>query len=147
MSSAKRAICSRTSKCKASLALRYTQAHMRFVLLPVLVLGSLMLTSPASAQHLSADGAAQTFDFVSEQYFDQVYFKYNPTAGTQAGFHQYDAQLEDYSEQALAKQKAALHAFEKKIVAIPAEGLDAPQAADRDILLNSIRSTLLTLEV
>ena len=107
------------------------------------------MSTPASlhAQHLSADGASQTFDFVSEQYFDQVYFKYYPTAGTQAGFHQYDAQLEDYSDQTLARQKAALHAFEKKIASIPADGLDAPQAADREILLNSIRSTLLTLEV
>ena len=28
----------------------------------------------ASAQRISADGAAQTFEFLSEQYFDQVYF-------------------------------------------------------------------------
>ena len=101
----------------------------------------------ASAQRISADGATQTFDFLSEQYFDQVYFKYQPTAGTAAGFHEYDTQMEDYSAATLEKQRAALHAWEKKIAAIDAAALDAPQAADRDILLNSIRSAILTLEV
>src|ERR1700744_5508773 len=101
----------------------------------------------AVSQHISADGAGQTFDFLSEQYFDQVYFKYQPTAGTMAGFHQYDSQLEDYSAATLEKQRAALHVWEKKIAAIDAAALDAPQAADRDILLNSIRSAILTLEV
>ncbi len=101
----------------------------------------------ASAQRISADGATQTFDFLTEQYFDQVYFKYQPTAGTVAGFHQYDTQLEDYSAATLEKQRAALHVWEKKIAAIDAAALDAPQAADHDILLNSIRSAILTMEV
>ena len=101
----------------------------------------------ASAQRISADGATQTFDYLSEQYFDQVYFKYQPTAGTVAGFHEYDTQLEDYSAATLEKQRAALHVWEKKIAAIDPEALDAPQAADRDILLNSIRAEILSLEV
>jgi uncharacterized protein (DUF885 family) len=118
---------------------------MRIVFAAALA-GVLMLAS-ASAQRVSADGAVQTFEFLSEQYFDQVYFKFAPTAGTSAGLHEYDTQLEDYSAASREKQKAALHAWEKKIAAIDSGALDAPQAADRDILLNSIRSTLLTLEV
>jgi len=101
----------------------------------------------ASAQRISADGATQTFDFLSEQYFEQVYFKYQPTAGTAAGFHEYDTQLEDYSAATLEKQRAALHVWEKKIAAIDSAALDAPQAADRDILLNSIRGAILSMEV
>ncbi len=100
-----------------------------------------------STQRVSADGAGQTFDFLSEQYFDQVFFKFQPSAGTAVGFHQYDTLLEDYSAATLEKQRLALHAWEKKIAAIDPSALDASQAADRDILLNSIRSTLLTLEV
>ena len=72
----------------------------------------------------------------------QVYFKYSPTAGTSAGLHQYDTQLEDYSAATLEKQRAALHEWEKKIAAIDPAALDAPQAADREILLNSIRSAV-----
>jgi len=106
-----------------------------------------MLTSTAPAQRLSADGAMQTFNFVSNQYFSDVLFHFAPTYGTQSGLHQYDMQLEDYSAAGVQKQIAALHAYEKKIEEIPADGLDAPVAADREILLNSIRSQLLSLEV
>jgi uncharacterized protein (DUF885 family) len=104
-------------------------------------------TSFSLAQHPSADGAGQTFNTLSEQYFQQVYFKYSPTAGTSAGLHQYDTQLEDYSAAAIQKQIAALHEWDKKIAAIDASALDAEPAADRDILLNSIRAALLQLEV
>jgi uncharacterized protein (DUF885 family) len=110
-------------------------------------LAGVFMFGSASAQRVSADGAAQTFAFLSEQYFDQVYFKYQPTAGTSAGFHQYDTQLEDYSAATLEKQRAALHVWEKKIAANDPTALDAPQAADRDILLNSIRSAILSMEV
>src|ERR1700753_1864896 len=106
-------------------------------LLAAALAGVFMLGS-ASAQRISADGATQTFDFLSEQYFDQVYFKFQPTSGTAAGFHQYDTQLWDYSPATLEKWRAALHAWEKKIAAIDGAALDAPQAADRDILLNNI---------
>ena len=99
------------------------------------------------AQHASADGAGQTFNTLSEQYFEQVYFKYSPTAGTSAGLHQYDTQLEDYSAAGIQKQIAALHDWEKKIEAVDPSALDAEPAADRDILLNSIRATLLQLDV
>src|ERR1700721_323570 len=115
-------------------------------LLAAALFGAFMLTS-ASAQRVSADGAVQTFQFLSEQYFEQVYFKYQPTAGTSAGFHEYDTQLEDYSAATLEKQRAALHAWEKKNAAIDPAALDAPQAADREILLNSIRSAILPWEV
>ncbi len=88
----------------------------------------------------------QTFDFVSNQYFDEVYFHFSPTAGTSAGFHIYDTQLEDYSAANVAKETAALHQYQSKLEAIPSDGLDANVAADREVLLNSIRSQLLSLE-
>ncbi len=99
------------------------------------------------AQRVSADGSTQTFSFVSEQYFSDVYFRFSPTNGTAAGLHQYDVQLEDYSAAGVQKQVAALHAYEKKIEAIDPSALDASVSADREILLNNIRSTLLSLEV
>ena len=105
------------------------------------------MATPVSAQRLSADGALQTFNVVSEQYFNDVYFRFSPTNGTAAGLHQYDTQLEDYSAAAVQQQITALHDYQKKIEAIPADALDAPVAADREILLNNIRSQLLTLEV
>src|SRR5215471_4073751 len=111
------------------------------------LLGTAMLSPSSPAQKLSADGAMQTFSFVSDQYFSDVLFRYAPTLGTQMGLHQYDTQLEDYSAAAIQKQIAALHAYEKKLTAIDPSGLDAVPAADYQILLNSIRSQLLSLEV
>jgi uncharacterized protein (DUF885 family) len=116
--------------------------------LSALLAGSVMLTSASlSAQNVNADGAAQTFDYLTNQYLEQVYFKYQPTAGTAAGLHEYDTQMEDYSPATLDKERAALHLWQKKIGAIDGTALDEYQAADRDILLNSIRSWLLTLDV
>jgi uncharacterized protein (DUF885 family) len=120
---------------------------MRFYnLAAVTLLGTLMFTPAAPAQHLSADGALQTFNFLADQYFSDVYFHFSPTIGTQAGLHQYDPQLEDYSAANLQKEIAALHTYEKKVEAIDPSALDASIAADRFILLNNIRSQLLTLE-
>ncbi|HEX3374286.1 MAG TPA: DUF885 domain-containing protein [Edaphobacter sp.] len=120
---------------------------MRFYnLAAVFVLGTFMLTPAVPAQHLSADGGLQTFNFLADQYFSDVYFHFAPTAGTSAGLHQYDPQLEDYSAANIQKEIATLHSYEKKVDAIDPSALDASVAADRTILLNNIRSQLLTLE-
>jgi uncharacterized protein (DUF885 family) len=111
------------------------------------LIASALWLCPAVAQHVSADGAAQTFHLLSEQYFQDVYFKYSPTSGTAAGLHEYDTQLEDYSAAGQMKQAAALHQYEKKLMAIDASALDAEPAADYQILLNSMRAALLQIEV
>jgi uncharacterized protein (DUF885 family) len=110
-------------------------------------IAALLLPSASTAQRVSADGAPQTFGLIADQYFADVYFHFSPTAGTGAGLHQYDTQLEDYSAANIQKQIAALHSYEKKVEAIDPSALDASVAGDREILLNSIRSSLLTLEV
>jgi uncharacterized protein (DUF885 family) len=110
-------------------------------------LGFVLISPMMHAQRISADGATQTFGFVSDQFFSDAYYKFSPTNGTANGLHQYDTQLEDYSAAGVAREVAALHEFEKKVEAIDESALDAPVAADRDILLNNIKSALLTLEV
>jgi uncharacterized protein (DUF885 family) len=117
------------------------------VLAGVLALAASLNTSTMQSQKIPADGAAQTFGFVSDQFFSDVYFKFQPTNGTYSGLHQYDTQLEDYSAAAIQRQVGALHEFQKKVEGIDASALDAPVAADHEILLNNIKSELLTLEV
>ncbi len=119
--------------------------HATAALLGVFLLGSGAQTMPA--QNLSADGAMQTFHFLADHFFSDVYFKFSPTSGTSAGLHQYDSQLEDYSAAGVQEEIAALHGYEKKLAAIDPSALDGPVAADRDILLANVRSELLTLEV
>ncbi len=117
---------------------------MRQLSLPFLFLAA--VATSALAQRVNVDGAQQTFSVDSERYFSEVYFRENPTAGTQAGFHQYDTQLEDYSAAGIQRETAELHATLKQLEAIPADGLDRGVADDRELLMNSIRSQLLSLE-
>ena len=100
-----------------------------------------------TSQSLSADGASQTFQSLTEQYFENVYFKFSPTSGTAAGLHEYDTQLEDYSAASEQREVAALKDIEKKLEKIDPSALDAQPAADYAILLNNVRGTLLQLEV
>jgi len=109
------------------------------------ILGASILSSsivPATAQD-----ANKHFVEASDAYLDQVYFPYQPTAGTTAGYHQYDSKLEDFSQKNITSEIAALHAFEKRVEAVPADSLSQVARGDRELVLSSIRSNLLTLEV
>jgi len=86
------------------------------------------------------------FQHVSDDYFDQVYFPYQPTSGTVAGYHQYDTKLEDFSEASIGAEVAALHDFEKRVSEFPATSLDQTTRGDRQMVLNDIHSRLLTLQ-
>ena len=48
-------------------------------------LGLIMVPPMTRAQKVSADGAMQTFNYLAEQFFSDVYFKFAPTAGTSDG--------------------------------------------------------------
>jgi hypothetical protein len=60
----------------------------------------------------------QQFAKATDEYFEQVVFHYGPTGGTLTGFHQYDAQLEDYSRANIDAEIASLKQFEARIQAI-----------------------------
>jgi len=100
------------------------------------------MTATAARADANAD-----FRALADQYFDQVTFAFNPTLGTQAGFHQYDAKLEDFSRATIDAEIAALHQYEKKLETFPADRLDQSTRGDYEMVLNDIRSKLLTLEV
>ena len=102
--------------------------------------------SATMAAHAEQETWKQQFQKVSDEYFDQVYFHYQPTQGTQVGYHQYDTQLEDYSRKNLDEAVAALKSFDARIAAIPPASLDLPTRGDREIVLGSIHSLLLTLQ-
>jgi uncharacterized protein (DUF885 family) len=100
-----------------------------------------------------AQGKAQsTADFaaLADRYFDEYYFKYNPSQGTSAGFHQYDDQLEDYSRASIDKQIAVLKKFKAEFAAhsLPAKATDAEVAEwiDLNLVINDINGHLLSLE-
>ncbi|HKF47291.1 MAG TPA: DUF885 domain-containing protein [Terracidiphilus sp.] len=111
-------------------------------ILAMLAMGVCMYTATGAA----AESAKEQFQKVSDEYFDQAYFPYAPTVGTLTGYHQYDTQLEDYSRKNIEAQVAALKSFESRVSAVPGADLDLTTRGDRELVLNNIRSTLLTIE-
>jgi uncharacterized protein (DUF885 family) len=81
--------------------------------------------------------SAQTPSF--DRFFDDYFFRFYPTQGTAAGFHQYDTKLEDYSRNGVQQRIEVLHRFERQFAA-------APETDDRDLVLGRIRADLLELE-
>ena len=83
-----------------------------------------LLISTAGAQSLT------------DRFFDEYYFPFNPTAATSAGIHKYDGQLEDYSKAGVDARVAKLKQFEAEFAKLPAD-------PDRDLVLSTIRAGLL----
>jgi uncharacterized protein (DUF885 family) len=119
----------------------------------VCVLSSAMLAQNKAAQagapaRTVTVSAPDNINELENRYFDEYYFRFNPTAGTQAGFHQYDDQLEDYSRASIDRQIAALKKFNEEYSRGYTQiGGDAYQVwIDRTLVQNDINSRLLTLE-
>src|SRR5262249_46997558 len=105
-------------------------------------LASLLAFSFALARPALSD----SWDQLADDYIDQ-YLAFSPTASTLLGVHKHDAELDDYSAAAVAKQVAWFQEFEKRVLAFDPGPLNARNAADREILLNQIRANLLELQV
>lgn len=106
-----------------------------------------MTSTDVHAANSPAATSPENWTALFDEYFDQVYFKFTPTAGTSDGLHQYDSLLEDYSRTGVDREIAALRAFEKRFIAFDPKALDDTAAADRQMLISFIRSNLLELEI
>ena len=115
---------------------------MRVYLLMIVMLSSLpMLTQTANSSHT----ASANWNKLVDEFFDQ-YFKFNPTQGTASGFHQYDSQLEDYSRKGVDAQVAFAKSFLAKLAQFDSNQLSAEERQDYELVVNNVKSTLLTLE-
>ncbi len=76
---------------------------------------------------------------LTDRFFDEYYFPFNPSTATASGIHQYDGDLEDYSRAGVAVRTAKLKEFESAFAKLPA-------GPDRDLILSNIRAGLLELE-
>jgi hypothetical protein len=132
---------------------------MKLRIAPASVLGvcALLWIAPAITQAMTAAAAPAASDAagdaagdaglsrLADDYFDHFYFPTNPTAATTAGIHRYDSELEDYSRAGVQQQIRALHAYERRFEKIEASALTEPARADRELLLSSLRGSLLML--
>jgi uncharacterized protein (DUF885 family) len=114
-------------------------------LLTVSIVGASLL----QANQIAANAASpkQTFEAASDAYLDDVYFLYQPSTATMSGVHRFDDRLEDFSRKSIDREIAALHASSKQVNGTSAAALDQSTRGDRELVLSSIQSRLLTLEV
>ena len=114
-----------------------------------LTAGAIMSVTPslARAEVPAAPVVKPTVKQTADQYFDQFLFPSNPSLATELGVHQYDADLEDYSPKAIAERIANLKTWQETVEAIDVKTAPVSVQDDRDLLLNEIKSELLTLEV
>ena len=104
----------------------------------------------SQAQHKQPESSSanndKVFELLAEQYFDKVYFKFSPSQGTAAGFHQYDNLLEDYARSSINSQITALKNFQKMLAKIDPQQLSPAVRVDHTLVLDDINAHLLTLE-
>ena len=96
--------------------------------------------------HGSTSAADQAFMQLADHFFDGFYFPNQPSTATAAGIHRYDGELEDFSQRGIEATIASLKSWEAKVAAVSPQGLSDQVRGDRDLVLNAIRSQLLTLE-
>ncbi|HJP98456.1 MAG TPA: DUF885 domain-containing protein [Rhodanobacteraceae bacterium] len=112
--------------------------------MPLLAIGVPAAQVPKTAT--GASTADLAFIRLADRYFDEFYLPANPSAATSYGIHKYDGKLETYSRTGLARQVAALEAWEQRVAAIDPASLSLYIRGDRDLVLDNIRSSLLTLQ-
>ena len=108
------------------------------IVMSLFPLSSISVATPSSP-------AQSAFDKLVDDYFD-FYFQFHPTAGTQAGLHQYDEKLEDFSRSAVDAEIAGAIKFQKLFNSIASRELSQESAGDLEILTASIQGRLQELQ-
>ena len=103
----------------------------------ILPLAALLCASFAPSAEVQPQWAAQVNAF-----FDEAWFHFHPTEATSAGFHRYDAQLENFSRASIDAEIAALKRYLERFEKLRAGG----EEADRQLVVARIRGRLLDLE-
>ena len=110
---------------------------------------SLVLASALIAcglRHAAAQQASSEFAGFVDAYFD-AQFRAQPSAGTEAGLHQYDGKLEDLSRAAILARIAELKALQARLAAIDRKQLPFDDGIDAQALDGDLRSALQNLDV
>ncbi|MGH8148142.1 MAG: DUF885 domain-containing protein, partial [Rhodanobacteraceae bacterium] len=90
--------------------------------------------------------ADQAFTQLADRYFDEFYLPTNPSSATSYGIHKYDGKLEDYSRAGIDAEVTTLKSWEARVAKVDPVSLSLYIRGDRELVLNNIRSTLLTLQ-
>src|SRR3974390_675787 len=125
---------------------KFSMRHGTYLLLlGVALITDLTAQNPAPGAATPKALATSEFNEMVDKYFDE-YFHFHPSQGTAAGFHQYDNELEDYSQKSRDAELSFL--LEKKQGAgyMQTEFLSEEQRIDLKLISNAINSRILELQ-
>jgi uncharacterized protein (DUF885 family) len=118
---------------------------MKFAVALLLLGTTLVPELRAQAPAVSPQAAATAeFNAMVDEYFDS-YFHFHPSEGTAAGFHQYDTQLEDYSQNSRDDELSFLLEAKQGAGYTRTEFLNEEQRIDLKLLSNAINARILEL--
>jgi uncharacterized protein (DUF885 family) len=100
---------------------------------------------PAQPPRPSAGSDDAAFTELARHILDDHYTRH-PSAATDLGLHQYDAQLEDASEAAIHAESKALQRFRDQLSAIDPATLTLDTQLDREQLQHAIEASVLSLD-
>ena len=109
-----------------------------------LALAGLLGAAPAGSNAAGLSAGAQ-FRALAHDFF-YTSFQMSPVSATQVGLHTYDTRLDDMSASAVGRQVAFAKQYLAKFEAIDPKSLDADDALDRTLILNTIKDGLLSAE-
>ncbi|HEX8800870.1 MAG TPA: DUF885 family protein, partial [Terriglobales bacterium] len=121
--------------------MKFAAALLLMVLLPMTKLPA--QTAPAGTPSPQAIATTE-FNRMVDEYFD-TYFHFHPSEATAAGFHQYDSQLEDYSQKSRDEELSFLLETKQSWGYFHADNLNEEQRIDLKLVSNAINARILEL--
>jgi len=115
------------------------------LLLGVALMTDLTAQNPAPGAATPKALATSEFNEMVDKYFDE-YFHFHPSQGTAAGFHQYDNELEDYSQKSRDAELSFLLETKQGAGYAQTEFLNEEQRIDLKLISNAINSRILELQ-
>lgn len=94
----------------------------------------------------SAEAAAQSQWPALTGQFIEAYFQAQPIMAVQAGRHEFDGRMPDWSREGIQKEVARLKTWREKVTGIDAAALSTAQQFERDYLLTVIDTDLFWLD-
>jgi uncharacterized protein (DUF885 family) len=116
------------------------------VLPPLLVLTLTTACGPAQPPKPAAGSGDEAFTKLAADILEDTYRR-APTQATYLGIHKYDDKLEDYSRQAVGAWVEAARRFRSQLDGIDPATLTLGKQLDREQLMHSLDSRVLTLDV
>jgi uncharacterized protein (DUF885 family) len=104
-----------------------------------------LLLAPRAGTSDSESQASVNWNKAVDGFFDE-YFQLNPTQATAAGFHEHDSDLEDYSKKGVDEQIVFARHYLDSMNSFDSKSLPLKDRQDQELIINSVKSTLLELE-